>query len=92
MAEAYTWPIRTIQPLAYHLWWLKFLSLTFVKINEISSDETLPDTPGCAGPQSLPITDILQWIETLSVMVVILSQRFPEKAPELFAYITHRLL
>ena len=67
----------------------KFLSLKFVEINEISSNETPPDTPGCPAPQRLPITDISQWIETLFVMVAILSQCFPEKAPELFAYMAH---
>ena len=53
---------------------------------EISSDELPPAVPGRQNPPRAPITDIKQWLEKFSLMAAVLASRFPEKAPELFAY------
>ena len=53
---------------------------------EISSDEPPPAVPGRQNPPRAPITDIKQWLEKYSLMAAVLVSRFPEKAPELFAY------
>ena len=37
----------------------------------------------------LPVTALSQWLEKYSVLAAVLAHRFPEKAPELFAYQAH---
>ncbi len=47
----------------------------------------LPLTPGRPPPPArLPVMGISQWVERFSIMAATLSSRFPEKAPELFAF------
>ena len=54
---------------------------------EVTIEDDIPHTPGRPPvPARLPITDISQWIERFSLMAAVLCTRFPEKAPELFAY------
>ncbi len=42
-------------------------------------------------PSRPPVTDIFQWVEQFFLMAVLISTRFPHKAPELFAYQAPRL-
>ena len=56
-------------------------------MSEISVDDIPQQTPGHPPlPARPPIQDISVWMEKYSVMAAILSTRFPERAPELFAY------
>ena len=66
----------------------KILDLEFVEISEISIiDDVLAQTPGRPpAPARPPITDISQWVERFSLMAAVLCTRFPDKAPELWAY------
>ena len=52
---------------------------------EITADDDTPPIGGRSQPR-LPVTDISQWLERFSLMAAILTTRFPEKAPEFFAY------
>ena len=61
----------------------KILSLKFVEMGDITSDDVYPGRPATSRP---PISDILVWVEKFSTMAAILAKRFPEKAAELFAY------
>ena len=63
----------------------KILDLDFVEMSEISiTDDELAQTPGRRPAPARP--DISQWIERFSLMAVVLCTRFPDKAPELWAY------
>ena len=53
---------------------------------EISTDEPVATNQGRPNPPKLPITDIRIWLEKFSMMAAVLVARFPEKAPEIFAY------
>ena len=65
----------------------KILDLEFVDMSEVSAYEEPIQTPGRAPlPAEPPVTDISRWLERYSIMAAILSSRFPEKAPELWAY------
>ncbi len=67
----------------------KILSLKFVEMAEISAEDPPNPTPGRPAPPKRPITDISQWLEKYSAMAAALTARFPEKAPEFFAYQAH---
>ena len=56
---------------------------------EVSAEDPPPGNGNCPAPLKVPITDLSQWLEKYSVMAAALAQRFPEKAPELFAYQAH---
>ncbi len=64
----------------------KILDLDFVEMSDITADDdgAAPTRPG--GSSRPPVTSISQWVEKFSVMASILTSRFPEKAPEFFAY------
>ena len=64
----------------------RILDLEFVEMAELSTDDDLPQRPGCPAPARLPVTSISQWVEKYSLMAAVLSTHFPEKAAELFAY------
>ncbi len=65
----------------------RILDLEFVDMSEVSVDADLPQGPDRPpAPARLPVTDISQWLERFSLMAAILTTRFPDKAPELFAY------
>ena len=65
----------------------KILNLEFVEIAEISSEDPPTPTPGHPPiPPKKPVQDISVWVEKFSTMAAILCTRFPNKAPELFAY------
>ena len=56
-------------------------------MSEISLDDPPTQAPGHPPlPARPPIQNISVWIEKFSVMAALLASRFPEKAPELFAY------
>ena len=63
----------------------KILDLDFVDMAEITADDDTPSVVGRTQPR-LPVTNISQWLERFSLMAAILATRFPEKAPEFFAY------
>ena len=52
---------------------------------EVTADVDIPQEAGRVQTR-LPTTDISRWVECYSVMAATLAARFPEKAPELFAY------
>ena len=65
----------------------RILDLEFVEMADITADDDgslSAARPG--GASRPPVTGISQWVEKFSVMAAILTTRFPEKAPELFAY------
>ena len=65
----------------------RILELDFVEMSEITGDLEPTQVPGRPPPPArLPITDISIWVERYSLMAATLAARFPEKAPELFAY------
>ena len=56
-------------------------------MSEVTADIDPPQALGRPSPPArLPITEISQWVERFFVMAATLVMRFPEKAPELFAY------
>ena len=38
-------------------------------------------------PRCVPVSDILVWIECYSLMVAVLAEKYPSKAPQLWAYL-----
>lgn len=56
-------------------------------MSEVTIDDVIPQVPGRPPPPArLPIMDISQWVERYSLMAAVLCSKFPDKAPELFAY------
>ena len=56
-------------------------------MSEISLDDHVAQIPGQPPlPARPPIQNISAWVEKYSVMAALLASRFPDKAPELFAY------
>ena len=65
----------------------KILEFDFVEMSEITLDDPPPHAPSQPSlPARPPIHYISVWIEKFSVMAALISARFPDKAPELFAY------
>lgn len=72
----------------------RILDLEFVEMSELTSDNWLDDplSSDQAGParrpspRRRPVTDILLWLECYAKMAAVLTTRFPEKAPEFWAY------
>ena len=64
----------------------RILNLEFVEMSEITLDDQLPHEQGKPPPARPAIQDILQWLERYSLMTGKPASRFPDKAPELFAY------
>ena len=63
----------------------KLLELEFVEMSELTINDT---PPGRAPPPARPpITDVSHWVERLALMAAVICSRFPEKSPELFAYL-----
>ena len=57
-------------------------------MSEISIDDIPTHTPGHPPlPARPPILDVSMWTEKFCSMAAVLSTRFPEKAPEFFAYL-----
>ena len=66
---------------------IRLLDLEFVEMSDILIDEDVPHTPGrLPAPPRPPIDEISLWVERFSLMAAVLCTRFPEKAPEFFAY------
>ena len=65
----------------------RILDLDFVETAELTiEDDPAPGPSRLPTPARPPIKNISQWIERYSLMAVHLCSRFPDKAPELFAY------
>ena len=72
----------------------KTLDLEFVDMAELMPDAWQPpedENPKCCHqpcrvPKRGPVTDILLWVEYFSIMAGILTTKYPERAPDLFAY------
>ena len=65
----------------------RILELEFVEMAELSIEDDPPPTANrLPTPARPPIKNISQWIERYSLMAALLCTRFPDKAPELFAY------
>ena len=61
--------------------------LEFVEMAELTIDDLPSQVLGRAPPPArLPITNISHWMERYALLAAVLCSRFPEKAPELFAY------
>ena len=56
-------------------------------MSELTANDAPPQVPGRAPPARLPITDISHWVEKFSMMAAVICSRFPDKAPEMFAYL-----
>ena len=70
----------------------RILSLEIVEMSDLWAD-IWPDDPsttetpnGPRRPEKLPVTNIRSWLECFGRMAAVLATRFPEKAPELWAY------
>ena len=61
----------------------KILDLNYVEMAEVALD----DIPPATLRQNLSRLHISRWTEKYAVMAALLCTRFPEKAPELFAYL-----
>ena len=56
-------------------------------MSEFSITDDPPQAPGRPpAPARPPVQEISQWVERFSLMAAVLTTRFPEKAPELWAY------
>ena len=82
---AATLPPRVVQ---------KLLSLEFVEMAELRAD-IWPEDPSpaeTANPQRRPgkppVTNVRTWLDCYARMAAVMATRFPEKAPELWAYQT----
>ena len=72
----------------------KILNLEFVDMSELVPDtwrwQEEDETKCCHKPHRTPrrgpVTDILLWVECYATLVSVLTTRFPDKAPELMAY------
>ena len=65
----------------------RILDRDFVEMSEIALDDPPVQVPGQPPlPARPPVQDISVWVEKYLVMAALLASRFPEKAPELFAY------
>ena len=70
----------------------KILDLDFVDMSELLPDgwHLQEQDTKCCHQRRLtrrgPVTDILVWIECFSVMVAVLSSKYPDKTPQLMAY------
>ena len=67
-------------------------SLEFIEMSEMLPETWLPDHQEAAptprrSSRSTPITDILVWTECFAVMAAVLAERFPDKAPQMLAYL-----
>ncbi len=66
----------------------KILELDFVEMADVTIDAAPEPTASRPfTPSRPPVTNISQWTERFATMAALLSQRFPAKAPELFAYL-----
>ena len=66
----------------------KLLELEFVEMSELTINDTTPQVPGRAPPPARPpITNVSHWVERFALMAAVICSRFPEKSPELFAYL-----
>ena len=70
----------------------RFLALEFVEMSELRAD-VWPDDPAPTDsshtprrPGHPPVINIKTWLECFARMAAVLVSRFPEKAPELWAY------
>ena len=54
---------------------------------EITKDDSHDPSPGRPHTSPPPILDISQWVERYVLMAGTLASRFPDKAPEFFAYL-----
>ena len=68
------------------------VKLEFVEMSEMLSETWVSksqDTPGrpCRISRRGPITDTLVWVEYFSLMAAVLAERYPRKAPQLWAYL-----
>ena len=64
----------------------RILDLDFLEMAEITADVD-PLQSANSPPAQPQITSISMWLERFSLMVATLVTRFPEKVPELFAYV-----
>lgn len=60
----------------------EMLPETWASITPLVQDSAMPRRPITRGP----VTDILVWLECFSLLAGVLAKKYPEKAPEFFAY------
>ena len=70
--------------------------MEFVEMSEMLPETWLPDTQD-GTPTSrrashrIRVSDILVWTECFALMAAVLAEKFPGKAPQLWAYL-HRIV
>ena len=65
----------------------KIQNLDFIEISELLPEAWIPDIDESQKPRRRsPISDILVWVECFILMAADLAEKFPTKAPQLFAY------
>ena len=67
-------------------------ALEFIEMSEMLPETWLPDHQEMATAprrpsRNTPVTDILVWTECFSLMAAVLAERYPDKAPQLLAYL-----
>ena len=70
----------------------RIVKLEFVEMSEMLPETWVPESQDTlGGPRRIsrrgPITDILVWVECFSLMAAVLAEKFPAKAPQLWAYL-----
>lgn len=67
-------------------------ALEFIEMSEMLPETWLPEQHEAGSTprrpsRSTPVTDILVWTECFSLMAAVLAETFPDKAPQLLAYL-----
>ena len=67
-------------------------ALDFIEMNEMLQESWIPEAQDASlvlrrPSRRAPITDILAWTECFALMAAVLAEKFPDKAPQLFAYL-----
>ena len=67
-------------------------ALDFVGLNEMLQESWIPEAQDVSlalrrPPHRAPITGILGWTECFALMAAVIAEKFPDKAPQLFAYL-----
>ena len=68
--------------------WKRILSLEFVEMADLLPEAWLLEETVMEAQLRRPVTDILLWVQCFATFAVALGTAFPDKVPELMAYMT----